>query len=153
MVTRTVPTGWYAVVLLPIGDFETLGMLGTIADTELTKHIPVCYSSDKKSISGWAEGYESGGPSVTKRKFPVMWFDDDQTMPLEGDFKIPLGNYFAWLPAGRLRAFGAYGPDSRPVRGYDSAKSFSERLKRRSEGDNSVGALLSWTKRRVVHKC
>jgi hypothetical protein len=121
-------TGWYPVVVLPTGDFEPVGMRGKIADTDLVKHIPVCYKSEKKSILGWAGGYEDGGPFITKRKFPVMWFEDGQVFPPGEKLDIPFGNYFAWLSASLFRPFALFGPDARAVGGYDSAESFSERL-------------------------
>ncbi|KAK0671915.1 hypothetical protein QBC41DRAFT_42500 [Cercophora samala] len=45
--------------------------------------LPKCYEYDRddkgqvKSIKGWAEGYEIGGPLVKKREFPVLIIDSD----------------------------------------------------------------------------
>ncbi|KAK0718575.1 hypothetical protein B0T26DRAFT_676728 [Lasiosphaeria miniovina] len=91
---RGASPGWYAAVVLTLGSFEALGISGTISNTSFTKsHIPVCFKSDQKTrtISGWAEGYEDGVAKVTMRKFPVMYFGDDQVIPMEGLLVPPRG--------------------------------------------------------------
>ncbi|KAB5546788.1 hypothetical protein GE09DRAFT_1060412 [Coniochaeta sp. 2T2.1] len=122
---------WYAVVVLPIDSFEKVGISGSISETRLTNYVPVCYESDRKTrtIIGWADDYKDGGPRATQRKFPVMYFDDDQTMPSKGDLPVPFPEFLDWLAASRLRAFGACGPDGSPARGYDTALSFKSRLR------------------------
>jgi hypothetical protein len=67
----------YAVILLPWGDLTPAGMVGTLSNTGLLGNPPSCYIVDRMSqeIRGWAQGYEDGGPLVTKREFPVMYFD------------------------------------------------------------------------------
>ncbi|KAJ9133164.1 hypothetical protein NKR23_g10933 [Pleurostoma richardsiae] len=127
--SRSSSSGWYAVVLLPLGDFEAVGISGSISETRLAKgHIPICYISDKKTrtILGWAERFEDGGPDVAKRKFPVMYFDDDQAIPSDGLLPMPSPDSLAWLPADQLRPFGQYGPEDLPARGYDATLSFLE---------------------------
>jgi hypothetical protein len=121
---------WFAVVVLPTGSFRKVGISGSISDTRLTDYIPVCYKSDIKTrtIIGWADDYKDGGPRVAFRKFPVMYFEDDQTMPSEGNLQIPSPESLEWLPASRLRAFGVYGPDGFPARGYDTALSFYNKV-------------------------
>jgi len=146
--------GWYAVVVLPHDDLKSVGISGSLSDTQLiTGHIPACYRYDKKTriIAGWAKGYQDGGPSVLKRKFPVMYFDD-QTIPAEGTLPASSGS-LAWLLAKHLQPFSKQGPRGETVRGYDVARSFSER--RKSAGSieplhrdasasagNTTGALL-----------
>jgi hypothetical protein len=139
---RGASPGWYAVVVLPLDNFEALGISGTISNTSLTKnHIPVCYESDQKTrtISGWAEGYEDGGAKVTMRKFPVMYFDDDQEKPMEG-LLVPPQGFLAWVSAKQLRAFGEYGPGGSPTRGYDAAQRYSQRQK--SSGASFYGCNM-----------
>jgi hypothetical protein len=134
---RSSPSGWYAVVILPLGDFGAVGISGSISETRLTKgHIPVCYDSDKKTrtILGWAENYGDGGPDVTRRKFPVMYFDDNQTIPSGGLLPSPSPDSLAWLPADGLRLFGRYGPEDLPAHGYDAALSFIGRARPQRNG-------------------
>ena len=62
---------WYAVLLLPTGGFDAVGMSSKIADTDLVEYIPRCYRSNRrtKEILGWETGFEDGGPYVTRRRF------------------------------------------------------------------------------------
>lgn len=139
---RGASPGWYAAVVLPLGNFEALGISGTIPNTILTKsHIPVFYESDQKThtISGWAKGYEDGGAKVTMRKFPVMYFDDDQEIPMEG-ILVPPPGFLAWVSAKQLRAFGEYGPGGSPAHGYDVAQLYSQRQK--SSGASFYGCNM-----------
>jgi hypothetical protein len=126
-----VSSDWYAVLVLPVGSFEELGMPGSISETHLIKSIPSCYKFDRKTrtIIGWADDHRDGGPQVTRRKFPAMYFDDDQTIPWEEDLTVPPKESLYWVSASRLRPFGAYGPDGSPARGYDTATSFRDRLR------------------------
>ncbi|KAI1098366.1 hypothetical protein F4804DRAFT_338281 [Jackrogersella minutella] len=55
---------------------------------------PSCYIYDSNKIIGWAPGYEDGGSKVRWRKFPVMFFDEGQTV--------------GWLPARDLTPFPLY---------------------------------------------
>lgn len=148
---------WYALVVLPTGDFKKLGISGSISETRLSKYVPVCYkTNDTRTIFTWADGFEDGGPRVTKRKFPVMYFDDDQTIPSKGDLPAPSPDYLDWLPISRLRTFCEYGPESVPARGYDAALSFYSRLRaaksasplRRDVSESSADQLAgAWSKR------
>src|SRR5262249_18284492 len=93
---------WYAVLLLPTGSFEPVGMTGEIADTDLVTYIPTCFRSNKraKKILGWSTGFEDGGPLVSKRRFPVMYFAADHYVPSnEGIPEFPEGSTFGWLDA------------------------------------------------------
>ncbi|OTA96256.1 hypothetical protein M434DRAFT_28118 [Hypoxylon sp. CO27-5] len=55
---------------------------------------PNCYIYDSNRIIDWAPGFEDGGPKVRSRKFPVMFFDESQTV--------------AWIPARDLMEFPLY---------------------------------------------
>ncbi|RYO74332.1 hypothetical protein DL764_010857 [Monosporascus ibericus] len=135
---------WYAAVVLPTGDFDSIGMLGSLTDTGLLKYIPVCYCFDKstRKITGWQKGYETGGLHATKRKFPVMYFDDTLTIPLRGDFKFPQRDLFDWVPAKFLRSFDFNDPESSLIPGYKSACDFRARMEARKEQQAQLGSML-----------
>ena len=70
----------YPVIILPLGDLKAAGLNGNLLQTSLQKNIPKCYkvthpTPGTVAIEGWAKDYEDGGPKVTKREFPVMYFD------------------------------------------------------------------------------
>ncbi|KAH7110464.1 hypothetical protein EDB81DRAFT_620729, partial [Dactylonectria macrodidyma] len=53
-----------------------IGFAGTIQDLGLTEQLPPCYTYDPQTgILDWQEDYKDGGPLVTERQFPVMYFD------------------------------------------------------------------------------
>lgn len=67
---------WYGVVILPLGSFKPLDLSGSIEDLGLLNELPPCYVFHAETQSfGWAKGYEENGPNVTRREFPVMFFD------------------------------------------------------------------------------
>lgn len=124
---------WSAAIILPLGNLQTVGLQGSIYTTRLTTfRTPVCYDRDHrtKNIRGWANGYEDGGPQVTNRKVPVLFFDDndDQRMPLEGGLIDPPQSLLAWLSVSSIRPFSECDPDGKPPLGYDAALEFSQRL-------------------------
>ncbi|RYP50629.1 hypothetical protein DL768_003911 [Monosporascus sp. mg162] len=135
---------WYAAVVLPAGDFDSVEMLGSITDTGLLKYIPVCYCFDKQTrkITGWQKGYETGGPHATKRKFPVMYFDDALNIPLRGDFRIPQRDLFDWVPTKSLKPFDFKDPESSRVPGYKSACDFRARMEARRRQQAQLGSML-----------
>lgn len=129
---------WHAAIMLPIGSLETVGICGSIYDTRLIKrHIPMCYARDSaRTILGYAKGFEDGGPDAKNRRFPVMYFDDDQDvtysdddqdMSLESGLVVPPSDSLAWIRASLLRPFSAYDPNNLPPRGYDVALAFAQR--------------------------
>ena len=68
----------YAVLMLPFGDLKPAGMQGTLESTGLLEptRVPRCYVQDPANKTwGWAAGYEDGGAVITRREFPVMYFD------------------------------------------------------------------------------
>ncbi|KAL2022484.1 hypothetical protein VTK56DRAFT_5313 [Thermocarpiscus australiensis] len=84
----------YPVLILPWGSMAPVGVEGTLADTGIfgaatedekqpgIPKLPDCYVYEKvggriSGIKGWASGYESGGPLVKKREFPVLCADDE----------------------------------------------------------------------------
>lgn len=104
----------YPVMILGWDDQTGSGLKDTdLHDTGLlkkTSHPPNCYSYDSRKIVGWAPGYEDGGPKVELRRFPVMFFDQSQTV--------------AWFPAADLLKFPLYkrkAPD-RPDHPFNAAR-------------------------------
>ncbi|KAK8092668.1 uncharacterized protein PG998_014773 [Apiospora kogelbergensis] len=97
--------GWHALVVLPLGRFDAIGLHGSLLETELAKSIPACYDRQSATDLPWAEGYRDGERLVAKRRFPVMWFLDDQTFPLRKDMMMPTPAWYNWLAASDLRPF------------------------------------------------
>ena len=103
----------YAVILLPWGDLKpSTGMQGTLLGTGLLEKPPKCYTIDRvtREITGWAEGYEDGGRLVTKRDFPVMYFDNPQRGSV------------GWVHAKDLSLFNFDDPDWRSIPFYLEAR-------------------------------
>ncbi|KAI0021735.1 hypothetical protein F4780DRAFT_736405 [Xylariomycetidae sp. FL0641] len=55
---------------------------------------PSCYRYQSDAIVGWASGYQDGQSRVQWRKFPVMFFDESQSV--------------GWMPAKALKKFPIY---------------------------------------------
>lgn len=73
----------YGVLMLRMGDFEGLGVEGSVESVHLAPaariKLPVCYARDVVTGTfAWKEGYEDNGPLVMKRWFPVMFFEGHQ---------------------------------------------------------------------------
>ncbi|KAI1373103.1 hypothetical protein F4677DRAFT_448696 [Hypoxylon crocopeplum] len=88
----------YPVMILGWDDQTGSGLKNTnLNETGLLKkssHPPTCYVYESNKIVGWAPGYEDGGAKAKARKFPVMFFDESQTV--------------AWLSARHLTKFPLY---------------------------------------------
>ena len=121
---------YWAVLMLPTGSFEPVGMVGGIADTELADDIPKCYLSNKqeRKIHGWADAYKDGGRRIRQRTFPVMYLNG-LNIPVDGEFGIPEGEKFSWVPARDLRPFNFDDPECQSVHGFGAAQDFCERMK------------------------
>lgn len=89
---------FYPVMILGWDDQEGSGLKDTYLHNtnllEKSSQPPSCYKYDSKKIIGWAPDYEDGGTKVWFRKFPVMFFDVEQTV--------------AWFPASDLYKFPLY---------------------------------------------
>ncbi|KAI1388146.1 uncharacterized protein F4822DRAFT_430901 [Hypoxylon trugodes] len=73
----------------------------TLKDTgllEKSSRPPGCYVYGDNKIISWKPEYANGGPRVKFRRFPVMFFDESQTV--------------AWLPAEDLERFPLYKTDA-----------------------------------------
>lgn len=64
----------YAGVLLPMGDFESIGLRGNFDDTPLATDLPSCYYRTA-TTTDWKEAYKDGGPKVDRRKYPFLCVD------------------------------------------------------------------------------
>ncbi|KAF4416341.1 hypothetical protein FACUT_12637 [Fusarium acutatum] len=88
---------WLAVLILPVGSFDKIGIPGSIETCGLADSLPPCYQYDK--VCGeytWAKPYETGNSLVNERMFPVMYFDGR-------DF--PNRSAIDWIGAKDLRRF------------------------------------------------
>uniref|UniRef100_A0A0D2Y7Q1 Uncharacterized protein n=1 Tax=Fusarium oxysporum (strain Fo5176) TaxID=660025 RepID=A0A0D2Y7Q1_FUSOF len=64
---------WLAVLILPMGSFDKIGIPGSIETCGLADSLPPCYQYDK--VPGeytWAKPYETGNTLVHERVFPVI---------------------------------------------------------------------------------
>ena len=124
--------GWYALIVLPLGSFDAIGLHGSFLETDLAKSIPSCYERHDSTVFQWAEGYRDGERLVTKRKFPVMWIHDGQTFPLHKDLMMPTPAWYNWLPAPDLRPFSAdcASDGNNLIRGYNSAVEYTKQVGR-----------------------
>ncbi|KAI1276963.1 hypothetical protein F5Y07DRAFT_364618 [Xylaria sp. FL0933] len=84
----------------PGGLEHGLGYTGLLDKKQ--SNVPSCYiykdpeSATNAAIAGWSPGFEDGGPKVTQRKFPVMFFDEDSNV--------------SWVSARSLSRFPLYEP-------------------------------------------
>ncbi|KAI1413424.1 hypothetical protein F5Y13DRAFT_198725 [Hypoxylon sp. FL1857] len=118
----------YAAVVLPTGDPSTIGISRSIRDTGLMKSIPACYEYNKQNmeILGWKKDYDDGGPRVTSREVPMMFFNDVIRIPQDGEF-VAADARFEWVPVRTIRPLFFTALGSRPA-GYHTAKKFRDRL-------------------------
>jgi hypothetical protein len=99
----------YGVLVLPWDDLSACGLSGHLKYTGLLSRAPKCYRiTADGDIAGWAEGYEDDGPLVTKRDFPVMYFDGSRSV--------------GWLRARDLSSFPFEGGMPKDIPHYHEAK-------------------------------
>ncbi|XXH01456.1 hypothetical protein Hte_007816 [Hypoxylon texense] len=140
------PAG-YAVLVLPLGNFDVIGISRSIRDTSLIKKVPPCYRYDEQDMSfGWRRDYEDDGPKVMNRKFACMCFHrGKEEIPLEGEFTAA-NEDFCWISAKVIRRLNLQTKVSRVTRGWKGANRFSERLKlireRQASGSEPVDATV-----------
>ncbi|QPC59198.1 hypothetical protein HYE67_001429 [Fusarium culmorum] len=114
---------WLAVVLLPMGDFSTVGIPGSIVSCDLVDSLPSCYrKTSKKGPYVWAKGYRNGEEHEKERMFPVMFFDGRP---------FPAKSAIMWIEARELRAFDLKRepklvPHAKAIRGYLKSRDWSE---------------------------
>jgi hypothetical protein len=68
-----IPSARYAVVVLPIGEFNVVAISRSISKATLLKgRVPICCQVDRspRSILGCSEVFEDGGPDAARRDSP-----------------------------------------------------------------------------------
>ncbi|RSL68059.1 hypothetical protein CEP54_002928 [Fusarium duplospermum] len=107
---------FYPVLILPWGGFQDIGFKGSLLDTGLLDDTPSCYIVDGETAE-WADGYEDGGRLVSKRQFPVVYFDE---------LKFPEESSVGWVPVADLKHFD---PNDMSILQRDSVGEFIENQK------------------------
>ncbi|RGP80097.1 hypothetical protein FLONG3_1868 [Fusarium longipes] len=80
---------WFAGLLIPPQNLESVGIYDSFEDMEIFKTIPSCYQYDSSSKSlSWANGYEEGGPRSSERYYPFIFFEG---------FQFPDSCHKAWV--------------------------------------------------------
>ncbi|KAF4340131.1 hypothetical protein FBEOM_5992 [Fusarium beomiforme] len=86
---------WFAGMLLPVQDLESVGIDDTVENMGLLNNIPPCYQYDSSSQSfSWAEGYEDGGPNASEQHFAFMFFEG---------VAFPDESHVAWIPLNEIQ--------------------------------------------------
>jgi len=130
--------GFYAALMLPLGSFAAAGVVGDIDSMDCLKAAPKCYRRSKGHISGWADGYEDGGPKVRERRFPMMYIEESVSLSFQGDLVKPPS--LGWVAAKDLRPFDVSDPECRQrTRGFHNAEIFLRRATTTTTGGDSVG--------------
>lgn len=94
---------WYMLIVLPIrsdGSLREVGLKEKLQETGVMDKVPKCYRVDRVSlqVKGWQPAYMDGGPKVSKREYPVMFFDNHQRCSV------------GWVSAERLRPIDLENP-------------------------------------------
>nr|CEG03283.1 unnamed protein product [Fusarium acuminatum CS5907] len=81
---------WFAGVLLPLQDLESIGIRDSMEKIGLLKSLPDCYQYDSSALSfSWTKGYEDGGPMSSEQHFAFVFFEG---------VKFPEESHLAWIP-------------------------------------------------------
>ncbi|KAH7362202.1 hypothetical protein B0T11DRAFT_81845 [Plectosphaerella cucumerina] len=117
---------WYAVVVLPLDNLESIGMQGTLRDTGLLNgNIPRGYKVEGHRIVGWETGYGDNGIARERRRYPLLWLQANVQFTFrDGKLQVPAQQCFSWLPATQLRPFHKSGPDGKPVEIPEAIREF-----------------------------
>ncbi|KAK8915843.1 hypothetical protein H634G_10724 [Metarhizium anisopliae BRIP 53293] len=88
----------YAVIVLPIGSFEPVGIPGSILATNLLEEGRRKSHATDPSTGDyiWSPGYEDGGKLEDEREFPVIYFDNSL---------FPQNASYGWAMAADLQVF------------------------------------------------
>ncbi|KAI5456180.1 hypothetical protein BGZ63DRAFT_326961, partial [Mariannaea sp. PMI_226] len=117
---------WQAVLVLPKVTTENpidIGFPDTIRDLGLTEQIPQCYTYDAQTgILDWQDNYKDGGSLVTKRQFPVMYFDG---------LEFPSRSSVGWMAANNLQPVDTQDSSFELVPHFKSVREFLETRRRR----------------------
>ncbi|PNP77884.1 hypothetical protein FNYG_08610 [Fusarium nygamai] len=97
---------WFAVRVLHIEWIESCG---------LHESIPDCFNCDEEGHLDWKQGYEDGGPLISCRQFPVMFFGGASTFERER---------YGWVAARDLQSFDPQGYQASLVPHYNAVLAF-----------------------------
>ena len=130
--------GFCAALMLPLGSFAAVGVVGDIDSMDRLKAAPKCYRRSKGHISGWADGYEDGGPKVRERRFPMMYIEESASLSFPGGLVDPPS--LGWVAAKDLRPFDVSDPECRrSTRGFHNAEIFLRRARTLSTTTRTTG--------------
>jgi hypothetical protein len=89
---------WFAGVLLPLQDLESIGIHDSIEKMGLLKSLPDCHQYDTSDMSfSWTKGYEDGGPMSSGQHFAFVFFEGA---------KFPEESHVAWIPIHDIKEWG-----------------------------------------------
>ncbi|KAL5597830.1 hypothetical protein FOBRF1_011623 [Fusarium oxysporum] len=97
---------WFAVLVLHIKWIESYG---------LHESIPACFHCNDEGHFIWKQGYEDGGPLISGRQFPVMFFGGASTFEQER---------YGWVAAKDLQKFDPQGYQASLVPHYNAVLAF-----------------------------
>ncbi|KAL8310670.1 hypothetical protein RB597_010491 [Gaeumannomyces tritici] len=124
---KTRPGTPYVALCLPTGDFDIVGISGSISTTGLGICIPRCYRTRAENILEWNEGYQDGGKKAYYRKFPFLFFTSDVKVPSEGKLSIPeKGKVLAWVSASDIQQLDLNDETALRLSGYAAALAFQK---------------------------
>ncbi|KAI1357472.1 hypothetical protein F5Y08DRAFT_346693 [Xylaria arbuscula] len=94
----------YPGILLPLGDFDEIGMCGSISLVLRSYPGPPCYRYHGDRIIGWYRGYEEGGSLFNERQYPFLLLDEEAfTVPPAGvDFQPPNTANYYWCTGDKI---------------------------------------------------
>ncbi|KAH6876824.1 hypothetical protein B0T10DRAFT_448125 [Thelonectria olida] len=109
---------FFAVLCLPMQNMDYVGICGSIESMGLLEHLPECYAYDPQTKTfSWKQGYEDGEPRVSRREFPVMYFDGSP---------FPSKSAVGWVAGGDLQV---YDESTQPLVAYnEQVQQFLDRM-------------------------
>lgn len=124
---------WFASVLLPLQDLESVGIDESFEEMELFKTLPSCYQYDSSSRSlSWAQGYEDGGPKCSERHYPFIFFEG---------FQFPNHCHKAWIELDDIRPWDENKAE-RIEHSYQAVEYLRERNARNERETQTLGNKL-----------
>ncbi|EJT68904.1 hypothetical protein GGTG_13497 [Gaeumannomyces tritici R3-111a-1] len=121
----------YVALCLPTGNFDTVGISGSIYDTPLVRSIPKCYRTHTRTnkILGWDNDYQDGGTKASQRKFPFLFFTGDVQVPPEGELSIPKkGKVLSWVAANDIQPLDLNDSTTSGFPGHATVVAFASKL-------------------------
>ncbi|KAL8288518.1 hypothetical protein RB597_000574 [Gaeumannomyces tritici] len=139
----------FIALCLPTDGFDEVGISGSIHDTDLMRHVPMCYRTHTrtKKILGWDEDHQDGGTKASQRKFPFLFFTSDLRLPSEGKLSIPKkGKMFSWVAANKIQPLDLNDSTTSHLPGHATAIAFASRLPQQHESAAAINNQSSATK-------